>query len=171
MVHAEKAEQIKALKGKMTETEAAAELNVSVSTVRKLWGTPAPAPALEVLEVSDDDLGDTAFIIAEYRRVIKSMRAEYARYDQKERECPDNCAWGNLKIKAAQTEIKALNEMKEAIGLGKILYAGDGGYGYTDKMIAQYVGAPKPPVVKEMEDEEREYRRTNGYFDDDLNLF
>lgn len=172
MVRAEKAEKVMALKGTMTETEAAESLNVSVSTVRKLWGTTAaPVPVPTVSEAYDEDLADTAFIMAGYRRVVQTMRAEYDRYAQKEQENPDNCAWGNLKLKAAQTELKALSEMKETVGLGKIIFAGEDGYGYTERMIKQYVGTPKPPAVKEMEEDEDRYGIPFRAGDYDIDLF
>ncbi len=172
MVRAEKAEMVRSLKGTMTEKEAAEEANVSLSTVRKLWGTTAPAPVLEDPKIPEDDLGDTAFIMSEYRRVIRGMRAQYAYYEQREQDNPDNCAWGNLKLKAAQTELKALNDMKEAVGLGKIVYAGEDGFGYTETMITRYIGTTKPPVIQEIEAEEREFREANGgLFDlDDYDL-
>lgn len=144
MVRKEKQAQILEMKGKVSEDEAARTLNVSLSTVRKVWGTDRPIPE----DPDDPSESNTELIMSEYRRIIRSLRNQERAYSIKEAENPNNAAWGTLKLKAAQLEIMALRDMKSATGLGDVMYAGEDGYTYTERKIMEYPDRPTPPIVK-----------------------
>lgn len=104
MVRPEKAEQVKALKGTMTEQEAADKLNVSLKSVRELWGPPEPPAELEGLE----------FIMAEYKDLIKNLKAEAERLAELQGKDPDNRELDALRLKAIKLEKETLREMTAA---------------------------------------------------------
>ncbi len=104
MVRPEKAEKVKALKGTMTELEAAEKLNVSLGTVQSIWGPPEPADELEGLE----------FVMAEYKALIKNIRAEAERLAELQGKDPDNRELNALRLKAFKMEKDALKDMKNA---------------------------------------------------------
>ena len=143
MVRKEKQAQILEMKGKVSEDEAARTLNVSLSTVRKVWGTNKPIPE----DPDDPEEGNTELIVSEYRRLIRDLRNQYRAYGIKEAENPDNSTWGGLKLKAAQLEIMALRDMKAATGLGTVMYAGEDGYTYAPYKLEDYADRPTPPII------------------------
>lgn len=149
MVRKEKQAQILEMKGKISEDEAARTLNVSLSTVRKVWGTNKPVPE----DPDDPSESNTELIMSEYRRLIRDLRNQSRAYAIKEAENPNNAAWGGLKLKADQLEIMALRDMKAATGLGNVMYAGEDGYTYTEGRIRNYDDRPTPPVVRADMDE------------------
>ena len=104
MVRPEKAEQVKALKGTMSEQEAADKLNVSIESVRKIWGPPEPADELEGLE----------FVMAEYKTLIKTLRAEADRLADLQGKNPENHDIDALRLKALKMEKEALRDMTAA---------------------------------------------------------
>ncbi len=104
MVRQGKAEKVKALKGTMTELEAAEKLNVSLGTVQSIWGPPEPADELEGLE----------FVMAEYKALIKNIRAEAERLAELQGKDPDNRELNALRLKAFKMEKDALKDMTNA---------------------------------------------------------
>lgn len=104
MVRPEKAEQVKALKGTMSEQEAADKLNVSIESVRKIWGPPEPADELEGLE----------FVMAEYKNLIRNLKAEAERLAELQGKDPDNRELDALRLKALKMEKDALKNMTAA---------------------------------------------------------
>lgn len=104
MVRPEKAEQVKALKGTMSEQEAADKLNVSIESVRKIWGPTEPPNELEGLE----------FVMAEYKNLIRNLKAEAERLAELQGKDPDNRELDALRLKAAKLEKEALKDMTAA---------------------------------------------------------
>lgn len=104
MVRPEKAEMVMALKGTMSEQEAADRLNVSIESVRKIWGPPEPAAELEGLE----------FVMAEYKNLIRNLKAEAERLAELQGKDPDNRELDALRLKAAKLEREALKDMTAA---------------------------------------------------------
>ncbi len=144
MVRREKQAQILEMKGKISEDEAARTFNVSLTTVRKVWGTNKPIPE----DPDDPGESNTELIMSEYRRLIRDLRNQSRAYAIKEAENPNNAAWGGLKLKANQLEIMALRDMKAATGLGNVMYAGEDGYTYSEYKLKEYPDRPTPPVIR-----------------------
>jgi len=149
MVRAEKEAMILEMKGQATEDETAQALNVSLYTVRRVWGTEDPAPTMEeAAEGHDGPATYTALIASGYVRLMGSFEDQMERYEAKETEDPDNPEWARLKVRSQEAQLAALEGLASITGLGSLMYLGEDGYTYSDQGILAYTDRGEPPKVR-----------------------
>lgn len=73
-----------------------------------------------------DDV-DCKAVLSHYLRVLEDLRAEAEYAKAMQTAHPDNCAWGNLVLKSSDLQIRALKELADALGLGKLAFLDDCG--------------------------------------------
>ncbi len=149
MVRAEKEAKILEMKGQATEDETAQALNVSLYTVRRVWGIEEPAPTMEeAAEGHDGPATYTALIASGYVQLMGSFEDQIERYEAKETEDPDNPEWARLKVRSQEAQLAALEGLASITGLGSLMYLGEDGYTYSDQEILAYTDRGEPPKVR-----------------------
>ena len=149
MVRAEKEAKILEMKGQATEDETAQALNVSLYTVRRVWGTEDPAPTMEeAAEGHDGPATYTALIASGYVRLMGSFEDQMERYEAKETEDPDNPEWARLNLRTQEAYLAALEGLASITGLGSPMYLGEDGYTYSSEEIKAYTDRGEPPKIR-----------------------